>query len=66
MTDILERLAKLYQRADNEEIIKGGDIRSDVWRAIDEIKTLRFQIETLEQLLSAYITAQRPKATAKK
>ena len=65
MTDIVENLCALHKRADNGEIIKGGDILSDVWNAIDEIKTLRFQIYTLEKLLSAYMTAQRPKAAKK-
>ena len=64
MTDILERLADLHKQATVERSHNySGAV---IYDALEEIKKLRFQIDTLEQLLTAYMTAQRPKATAKK
>ena len=65
MTDILERLADLHKQAVQGDGLQIYGVMDIAYDATEEIKRLRFQIETLEQLLSAYITAQRPKAVKK-
>ena len=65
MTDILERLLALNE-ADRGAIEYEPDDFGDLaYEAAEEIKRLRFQIETLEKLLTAYMTAQRPKDAKK-
>ena len=60
MTDILERLADLNKQERSHHYV--SSVARD---AADEIKNLRMQLMKLERLLSAYMTAQRPKAAKK-
>ena len=63
MTDILERLADLPNEPNS--VHYQAYVHCIAHDAAEEIKNLRFQIDTLERLLSAYMTAQRPKAVKK-
>ena len=63
MTDILERLADLPNEPNSTHY--QSYLQCIAHDAAEEIKRLRFQIETLEQLVSAYMTAQRAKAVKK-
>ena len=63
MTDILERLADLHKQAVLGDGLQSDDVMDIAHDAAEEIKKLLFRIETLEQLLSAYMTAQRPRVT---
>ena len=56
--DILERLADLPNQPSSTHY--QSYVRCIAHEAAEEIKRLRFQIGALEQLLSAYRTAQRP------
>ena len=66
MMDILERLLALNEMDRGAIEYEPYDFGDLAYEAADEIKRLRFQIEALEKVLTTYMTAQRPKATAKK
>ena len=63
MTDILDRLADLPNQPNSTHY--QSYVHCIAHDAADEIKNLRMQLMKLERLLSAYMTAQRPKAAKK-
>ena len=65
MTDILERLLDLNEMDRGAIDYEPYNFKDLAYEAAEEINRLRFQIEALEKVLTAYMTAQRPKAAKK-